>query len=75
MVTFLGLMAPKGTPADVVTLLNREINAILADPAERKALEDQGMIPAGGALPTSRPRSRRTRLARQDHQGAQLRIQ
>jgi tripartite-type tricarboxylate transporter receptor subunit TctC len=49
MVTFLGLMAPKGTPSDVVTLLNREINAILADPAERKALEEQGMIPAGGS--------------------------
>ena len=30
-------------------LLNREINEILADPAERKALEEQGMIPAGGS--------------------------
>ena len=49
MVTFLGLMAPKGTPSDVVALLNREINEILADPDERKALEDQGMIAAGGS--------------------------
>ena len=49
MVTFLGLMAPKGTPKEVIEQLNREINGILADPAERKSLEDQGMIPAGGS--------------------------
>jgi tripartite-type tricarboxylate transporter receptor subunit TctC len=49
IVTFLGLMAPKGTPKEVVDLLNREINEILADPAERKSLEAQGMIPAGGS--------------------------
>ena len=33
----------------MVDLLNREINEILADPAERKALEDQGMVAAGGS--------------------------
>ncbi len=49
MVTFLGLMAPKGTPDEVVALLNREINAILADPAERQSLEQQGLIVAGGS--------------------------
>lgn len=49
VVSSLGLMAPKGTPDEVVTLLNREINAILADPAERAALEQQGMIVAGGS--------------------------
>jgi tripartite-type tricarboxylate transporter receptor subunit TctC len=27
-----GLMAPKGTPADIVGKLNREVNAALADP-------------------------------------------
>ena len=49
MVTFLGLMVPKGTPAEVVGLLNREINAILSVPAERESLEKQGMIVAGGS--------------------------
>ena len=49
MVTFLGLMAPKGTPAEAVAVLNREVNKILAVPAEREALEKQGMIVAGGA--------------------------
>jgi tripartite-type tricarboxylate transporter receptor subunit TctC len=49
IVTFLGLMAPKGTPADVINLLNREINAILSVPAERESLEKQGMVVAGGS--------------------------
>ena len=46
--TFIGLMAPEGTPDEVITLLNREINQILSDPAEREALEKQGMLVAGG---------------------------
>ena len=49
IVTFLGLMAPKGTPDEVVSLLNREINQILADPAMRENLEKQGMVVAGGS--------------------------
>jgi tripartite-type tricarboxylate transporter receptor subunit TctC len=49
MVTFLGLMAPKSTPKDVVTRLNSEINEILAAPAERQSLEQQGMLVAGGS--------------------------
>jgi tripartite-type tricarboxylate transporter receptor subunit TctC len=48
MVTYLGLMAPKGTPDDVVAKLNAEINEILADPAIKKSLEEQGMIVDGG---------------------------
>lgn len=49
VVSSLGLMAPKGTPPEVITLLNREINAILADPAQRAWFEQQGMIVAGGS--------------------------
>lgn len=49
IVTSLGLMAPKGTPAEVISLLNREINAILSVPAERESLENQGMFVAGGS--------------------------
>jgi len=37
-----GLVAPKGTPADIVGTLNREVNAILADPATTKRLADLG---------------------------------
>lgn len=49
IVSFLGLMAPEGTPDEVTALLNREINAILEDSAQREALEQQGMIVAGGS--------------------------
>jgi len=37
-----GLVAPKGTPPDVVERLNREVNAILAEPAVKKQLADLG---------------------------------
>ena len=29
---WLGIGVPKGTPADIIDRLNREINAVLADP-------------------------------------------
>jgi len=37
-----GIVAPKGTPADIVERLNREINAILGDPAVKSRLGDLG---------------------------------
>jgi tripartite-type tricarboxylate transporter receptor subunit TctC len=37
-----GLNAPKGTPAEVVTELNRSVNACLADPALRTRFADLG---------------------------------
>jgi tripartite-type tricarboxylate transporter receptor subunit TctC len=43
-----GLMAPTGTPAAVVDKLNGEVNAILAMPDVREALDKQGMIPTPG---------------------------
>jgi tripartite-type tricarboxylate transporter receptor subunit TctC len=39
-----GVFVPARTPADVVTRLNRELNAIIADPATKARLEDQGAI-------------------------------
>ena len=36
---------PSGTPADVVAVLNRELNAGLADPAVRARLTDLGAAP------------------------------
>jgi tripartite-type tricarboxylate transporter receptor subunit TctC len=40
--TWFGIGAPKGTPADIVNKLNREINLGLADPAIRARLADLG---------------------------------
>jgi tripartite-type tricarboxylate transporter receptor subunit TctC len=37
-----GIVAPKGTPANVVKTLNQQVNAALADPAMRKRFTDLG---------------------------------
>jgi tripartite-type tricarboxylate transporter receptor subunit TctC len=39
---WFGIMAPKGTPAEIVSRLNREINAGLADPALRGKIDALG---------------------------------
>ncbi|MBR1266587.1 tripartite tricarboxylate transporter substrate binding protein [Bradyrhizobium sp. AUGA SZCCT0222] len=39
---FFGVGAPKDTPAEIVALLNKEINAILASPVARARLTDLG---------------------------------
>jgi tripartite-type tricarboxylate transporter receptor subunit TctC len=44
-----GIVAPKGTPPDVVAKLNDEINAGLADPAIKKRLVELGCAVAGGS--------------------------
>ena len=40
-----GLCAPRQTPAAIVALLNREVNAALADPKIKERLEDLGGVP------------------------------
>ena len=40
-----GLGAPKGTPAEIVTLLNATVNAALADPKIKARLEGFGGVP------------------------------
>lgn len=40
-----GLGAPKGTPAEIVELLNKTVNAALADPAIKARLEGLGGVP------------------------------
>jgi tripartite-type tricarboxylate transporter receptor subunit TctC len=47
-VTWFGLLAPRGTPADIVGRLNAEFNKALRDPALRKRLADEGADPVGG---------------------------
>ncbi len=40
-----GVGAPKGTPADIVATLNKEINAALADPRLKARIADLGGVP------------------------------
>ncbi len=47
-VAWFGLFAPAGTPKDVVVRLNREVNAIIAQPEVRERLLAIGMEPAPG---------------------------
>ena len=42
---WIGVGVPSGTPADVVAVLNRELNAGLADPTVRARLTDLGAAP------------------------------
>ncbi len=44
----LGLGAPKNTPPEVIDRLNREVNAILADPASRAQLAGNGSVAFAG---------------------------
>lgn len=41
-----GFFAPRGTPAEIVTRLNREVGEILNAPEAKAAFEAQGLIPA-----------------------------
>ncbi|MCW5632570.1 MAG: tripartite tricarboxylate transporter substrate binding protein [Rubrivivax sp.] len=47
-VTWFGLLAPAGTPKDVIAKLNAEFNKALQSPEVRKSLGEQGADPAGG---------------------------
>ena len=42
---FFGMSVPKGTPDEVTGILNREINAALADPGMKAKLAELGGIP------------------------------
>ncbi len=48
VVLWFGTMAPRGTPQAVIERLNAAINKALADPAVKKNLESDGMLPSGG---------------------------
>jgi len=47
---WLGIGVPKGTPAEIVERLNRDINAVLADPAVRTRMEDLGSDARPGSV-------------------------
>jgi tripartite-type tricarboxylate transporter receptor subunit TctC len=45
--SWFGLLAPAGTPADIVTRIQQETAKALATPAMRERLQSQGAIPSG----------------------------
>jgi tripartite-type tricarboxylate transporter receptor subunit TctC len=47
--SWFAVMAPAGTPRDIVARLNSEIVRALADPAVRAQLTDQGLTPRGSS--------------------------
>ncbi len=46
--TWIGLLAPKGTPQEIVQKVNATMNAALANPAFRDKLVSMGYTPMGG---------------------------
>jgi tripartite-type tricarboxylate transporter receptor subunit TctC len=50
MSAWQGLAAPRGTPNDVITLLNRRVNAALSEPKLRSRLIDLGTTPLIGTV-------------------------
>ena len=46
---WFGMVAPAGTPPDVLARLNAELNKILRDPDVKQKFADQGVEPAGGS--------------------------
>jgi tripartite-type tricarboxylate transporter receptor subunit TctC len=47
--SFEGLAAPRDTPAEIVALLNKQVNAALADPAFKARIADLGGQPLPGS--------------------------
>lgn len=45
---WFGLLAPAGTPQEIVQQLNADVNAVFQDPAARQRLLDLGLEPRGG---------------------------
>jgi tripartite-type tricarboxylate transporter receptor subunit TctC len=46
---WIGVGAPKNTPAEVINKLNREVNSGLADPKLQTRLAELGGVPLGGS--------------------------
>jgi tripartite-type tricarboxylate transporter receptor subunit TctC len=46
---YYGIVAPKGTPADVVNRVNAAVRKVLEDPAVRKRIEDTGSLVIGNS--------------------------
>jgi tripartite-type tricarboxylate transporter receptor subunit TctC len=48
---WLGIGAPKGTPGEVIEILNTNISAAIADPTVKSKLVDLGFVPT--AMPAA----------------------
>ena len=46
---WFGLLAPKGTPDDIVARINADVNAVLQSPNVVELLSNEGAAPAGGS--------------------------
>jgi len=46
--TWYTVLAPAGTPKTVIAVLNKQINATLAEPVFRKRVMDMGLTVMGG---------------------------
>jgi tripartite-type tricarboxylate transporter receptor subunit TctC len=46
--TWFGLVAPTGTPADVISKLNAEVNRLLLTAEVKQRMQDAGAFPMGG---------------------------
>jgi tripartite-type tricarboxylate transporter receptor subunit TctC len=46
---WFGVLAPAGTPAEVITRLNKEINAVLSDPETKNKLQGNGVEATPGS--------------------------
>ncbi|HMF23609.1 MAG TPA: tripartite tricarboxylate transporter substrate-binding protein, partial [Pseudolabrys sp.] len=44
-VVWYGIVAPKGTPSEIVDTLNKAVNAVLADPKLEARLAELGGVP------------------------------
>lgn len=49
MSAWFGVFAPRGTPGEIVRLLNQQLQALLEDPKVRQRLYDAGAEPVGGS--------------------------
>jgi tripartite-type tricarboxylate transporter receptor subunit TctC len=47
--SWFAILAPAGTPKDIITRLNDEVLKAVADPATRQKLDDQGMVVVGSS--------------------------
>lgn len=48
IISYIGFMLPKNTPAPVIAALNKEVNQVLGTDSMRGWLDRQGMVPVGG---------------------------
>jgi len=46
---WFGVMAPRGTPQAIIDQLNGAVNKMIQEPDMKKNLDQQGMVPSGGA--------------------------